>query len=89
MHAAHGGMNSLQLVFNVFLQKETRGGEQSLNLDKVLMGSRTSNETELLHKRLGILLAEAASGGSVKVLQRIVSAIQVTTSVKQRFGHCP
>lgn len=76
MHAARGGINSLRLVLDIFCPGAL-DDEKSVELDRSLGDPPTENGEELKKKRRGVLLAEAARGGSVKVLKSVVLAIQV------------
>lgn len=76
MHAARGGINSLRLVLNI-LCPGTPEHEKSVHLNDILGDSSTKKGMELIKQRRGVLLAEAAGGGSVKVLESVVSAIKV------------
>lgn len=65
MHAAHGGLHSLDLVKKILYPNHSGDWNllDSLDLDDA--------------KKMGMLLTQAASGGNMEVLQQVVAAIEV------------
>lgn len=89
MHAAHGGPKQLEVVrekiCNLAPHRCHADGGLDLNFAlgindedrQEIIGGRSSEFKQKMTRRHGMLLAEAASGGHVSVIEGVVSAIKV------------
>lgn len=74
MHAAHGGEQSFNLAISETCRLSSADGNGSVDLNFALGDDA---DLHVQTKRRGMLLAEAASSGEEKVIDAVVSAIQV------------